>query len=341
MNVAKDVFDWAVGQPATLWHDAGDFAQDIEEGVDELENHFQPLEDRFTDFVTPTKRPSGNYQGAPRKRPRNDPGPNMSRVRQHGGMEVETDKPHSKTAVEKYAPTVRGILGQNQRYGVLYLNRIELPPQFDDTNDQINRRTTSIFLRGIKIHRHFEGLDVFASEGRGDMGPAVVNWALIQYKCAKDPTDDAGTLAELRTRFFTQANSETQWYHPFQDWLPNANVTNPFDIYDINHIHGTMNQHTDYNILARKRMRISQYFNTTSQSDARKSVARVRAYFKVPQRIYLEGSDNGTWNHPIYEVYWITPINSVNILRNYPSTGTAAHFNTRSQNTVYYRELKH
>jgi len=285
----------------------------------------------------PPKEPPHKAPGAPRKH-----SANMSHVtHRKPGVGIETDKPHSMTGVEKFEPDVRGELFQNLRYGKLYSRRITLPPQKAGGDDDINRRSTSIYLKGIKIHRHFEGLDVFASEGRGDMGPAVMNWALIQFKCAKDPADDTALIEALKLKFFTQANDPDVWYHPYEDWPDNAAVTNPFDIYDMKHIHGTINQHTDFNILARKRLPIAQWFNLTTGKENRKTIARVRHYFKVPQRIYLEGSDNATWNHPIYEIWWGTPINPVYVQRNYPATGTAEHYNSRSMNTVYFKELKH
>jgi len=69
-------------------------------------------------------------------------------------------------------------------------------------------------------------------------------------------------------------------------------------------------------------------------------VVKFKEYIKTPQRIYLEDvNDNFTWEHPIFEVFWVTAVNAAHLNRYIGATTSDPIGVKIAKNTLYFNEL--
>lgn len=255
-------------------------------------------------------------------------------------LKVQSDGKHGYGMA--FSNTINGIKTENLPVGVFNWNRVDLPPLQDDSNE-INRRENNIFLKGVKIHREWHGqiYSTTPNVATSYIGPMKINWALIQFNCKLDNSQEGAELAKMvdvQSRFFVQKNSSDVHYTGFgkYNWLT-ANTT---EAYNINHNDGKLYTHNDYRVLARRSFFIEQRQPITASSipQKAKTTVKLKEYFKTPQRIYLEDPINvGTWQHPMYEIWWAAPISPVHI----PTVGaTPTQIATIHKNTVYFSDLK-
>jgi len=307
--------------------------------------YYHPLGPKY-EGAKPVYNSYGLKTSTPAKRPGTSlvsPSPGQ-RQRTSGSMAARSrsinhhmsDKSHGTG--QSYTANAKKVKNSNLGYGKLYWSRIVLPPAAtSDAN--INRRDNNILLKGVKINRYFYGQSATkVSSTQGYCGPAVINWALIQFNCRLESgAPETTKFDEVKTKFFADTNSNDLWYAPFDEWPSNTFLGTTFDLKMID---APMSDKNDYRILTRKRMSIDQFtLNDTNPHPGKTS--RVHKYFRMPQRIYLEAGDLDTWEHPIYEVWWGCPINEKWVEITYPTTGTATHYTTSSRNQVYFNELNH
>lgn len=347
-----------MSDPYALEEEANNLAQDIDQSYHTVKNwlkrKYHPLFPRtHPSRQPPSVRPSGITAGitvSPIRRPARPHMPTMSHAASQTISHHMSDISHG-TGMSN-SNSSRGNFTGGLRCGQLYASRVHLPPP-STTDQEVNARANHIKLKGIKIHREFHtkmstsnfnvgGTIDYRPGEFGYMGPMVINWALIQFKCQKDPGAEGGdvNIADaLKPQFWNDDSGTTNWFAPYTEWEPNSNTVDPKDLFDTKNIYGSLCHHNDYRVLARKRMGFSQYLPFNHMNA--KTTAVVHRYFKMPQRIYLEGGDINTWEHPIYEIWWATPINR-DFLLNWPDTAgqNAVQFVTFSKNTVYFRDIK-
>lgn len=232
----------------------------------------------------------------------------------------------------------------NLRVGKLYARRWQLPGQ-SNLPERINVRDGNIRVSGIKVHREFTGVHCDntltpTQSSTGYMGPMVLNWALIQFKCQVSETDDSVTATRLLAKFFTDDTANNLWYAPFVEYPDNGTPATLKSGYDVKHIWGNMCKHNDYRILARKRCKFHQIQdNGVRGSHNNQTKCTIHQFYRMPQNIYLEDPQNLlTWEHPIFEIWWATPQN-MHFLENYPSTGVPDHYETQWKNTTYFKKI--
>jgi len=295
---------------------------------------------KSTAGFTPTKRPLGSTVTPSPKRSkmpvhRSSTIPHAMGDKAHGGNEMHTEDD-------------KKIEYTNLRAIKLYFHRIALPPASID-NLSINRRDNNILLKGVKIHRVFHGVQTAGTAGDfGYIGPMVVNWALIQWNCPININNEQAELdmmTELKSKFFADATDNDKWWAPFDEGLAGGPYLDAW--YDLKHINGSMCDKNNYRILARKRKMLSQFATITgnwaNQAVRCPTTATIQHYFKMPQRIYLEGGDPATWSHPIYEIWWATPQNPNMAKLGWPTVagGNARHYNSYNRHCTYFKEIPH
>jgi len=257
------------------------------------------------------------------------------------------DQKHSKS--ERYSNSNVG----NQvpfDLGELNFNRIDLPPRDVPTGGDsapVNRRDNHIFLKGIKfdVEWHLSEANREENNANPHLGPLYINWALIQYKCQVPQAAIEPTLTATQEKFFVDTASSDKWFTSFGPYPAIPTQTN----YSLLHHKGAMCPHNNYRILARrswmKTPRLKVGTGTTSgvlvDNPGSTGVVKFKEYMKTPQRIYLEDVNNLlTWEHPIYEVFWVTPVNATH-MRRYGTSTTRSTVGTKiAKNTLYFHELK-
>jgi len=339
-QIVKDIIGQVDKGVSTLWGDAGDLAEDIEEGVERFEDqHLTPLRKRWRGRAPGLPSPKRLRYGYP------DSGMSTQQRRPPKRTKTLGDKKHASS--ERYTNSSKGTQ-LDAFIGRLSFNRVELPPRSPTTGGDsaaINRRDNHIFLKGIKFDVEWHLHDAAREKNLPNphLGALYINWALIQFKC-QVPESGQGQqdIVDAATaRWFVDTTDNAKWYQPYAGY---STIPVKGD-YSMLHHGGAMCPHNNYRILARRSFKKTPRLVTGDNGllntmHAGSTVVKFKQYMKTPQRIYLEGvGDSATWEHPIYEVYWIS-VENADCLSRYGTATTAAPVGTKiARNTVYYHEI--
>jgi len=299
------------------------------------------------DYAGNVVTPSPNKN---RKRKSNMPNrANTKRIRHHD----REARINSHSVFEKKVNRV-------SRCGYLYHERIRLPPKQlstdMDTEQGRSYRENDIYLKGIKILREWHGKDSTNSinlnpSNNGYVGPQLINWCLIQFDCTKSinaEDADSNIHAALVSQWWSSKSGTDNRSTPFTELDPvEPDSTTAIGKWQTYWTTGAINPHhqAQFKILAREQRICNQVFRGGDSGDAsQKNVARIHKYFKIPTPIYLHNGDEEAWGSPIYEVWWISPINS-NYLKNYTTAQIAnptepQQFNEVGHTQVYFKDLQ-
>ncbi|UOF80605.1 putative capsid protein [Naiadivirus wakense] len=295
-------------------------------------------------------RPAGPFSSPAKGRPltttvtpspKRHRGPNMPFHKSSTIPHVMGDKSHGSN--EMHTEDDVKVQYNQLRCGELYYQRIVLPPLSADNDDQ-NARDCSIFLKGLKVHREwYANASNAANAIDGYVGPMIINWALIQWNCPIAVDQGGDKKTELLSRFFTDYNDPTKFHAPFNEYPTSGPLLGTE--FDMKHIDGNMSDKNDYRILARRRKMFRQFLYSTGgiAQGTTKTTARIKEYFKMPQRVYLEGGDEYNWSHPIWEIWWVTPQNPLIMAKGWTTTPgqVCNHYTSYNRHTTYYKEIKH
>jgi len=279
-----------------------------------------------------------------RKRLFNDMGttnPPTKRIRHHDGDKKEA----SGGAFNDYKQI------NAEQIGKLYVQRIRLPPLVSGIA-QRNARKHDIFLKGVKIDFQAFGLHAYSAanpspatpspQENGFMGPCVLNWALIQLDCSREPSTnnnfDEPLAVDLATEWWSSFENSDNESRPFVQFPPAAAV--PTDFWSDYLLSGRINPHhpVGFKILARESTHLQQIMQNGAGGPGQKTWGRIQKYFKIPQFVYLHDNAEKEWNHPLYMVHWISPL-SPSYLSNFPAVGTARHFDTVVRTTTFFNNI--
>lgn len=288
--------------------------------------------------------------------------PNMSTYTRHRSINHATGDQSHGLGERSGTGLIRR---QNERCCKLYVSRLALPYIDPDIDMTHTANKGSLLIKGWKIHKEFHGMPSDSSNqpnptARGSashMGPCIVNWALLQFKCPVLPAGEGETVDrphdDLVAKFFTEEAIPGQYSAPFielPDKMINPDPSQPFDqsdgyaaAWNDKWIHGSLNnKNVEWKVLCRKRLPIQQIKSMFNGDTNQKCRATIHQYFRMPQRVYLEQNNPNTWQHPIYEVWWYTPIN-LQGLRSWPTENSASadQFESFTRTTCYYKELTH
>jgi len=246
------------------------------------------------------------------------------------------------------------------RCGFLYHSRIRLPPKQLSTDMDTEQgrayRENDIYLKGIKIFREWHGKDTTIAlalnpANNGYMGPQLINWCLIQFDCTKGidgESDDQQIHDALVSQWWSSRSGTDNRSTPFTELDPvEPNTATAIGKWQTYWTTGAINPHhqAQFKILAREQRICNQVNRQQDSGDAaQRNVARIHKYFKIPTPIYLHNGDEAAWGSPIYEVWWISPLNS-NYLKNYTTAAVAGavepeQFNEKGHTQVYFKDLQ-
>jgi len=249
---------------------------------------------------------------------------------------------------------------RDSRVGYLYHERVRLPPKQlstdMDTGQGRATRENDIYLKGIKVLREWHGKDCtivgnLQTTNNGYMGPVLINWCLIQFDCTKGidgESDDQNIHDALVAQWWSSKSGTDNRSTPFTELLPvEPSTGDSIGKWQTYWTTGAINPHhqAQFKILAREQRMVSQVFkNGDHGTMSQHSVARIHKYFKIPTPIYLHNGDEQAWGSPIYEVWWLSPLNS-NMLKNYTTAAVAnatepIQFNELGHTQVYYKDLQ-
>jgi len=248
--------------------------------------------------------------------------------------------------------------------GQLNATRLRLPPKEGGLTSK-NERKTDFYLKGYKIDFQVHGQ--FASQNtsnqssslpavRGNMGMCVLNFAIIQFQCPTPWSADPVTQATLdrqlanvvRSQFFSAREGNINNSREFIELNGNEPTTPPaigarnkWNHYWLN---GAINPNNSafgsFKVLARER-RFVQQIVQGGGGRTQKNSATIRKYFRIPQYINLHDNEDQNWRHPLYVIYWVTPL-CAGYLLNWPDQAgqTASQFDVDAQFDGYFKDIE-
>lgn len=246
--------------------------------------------------------------------------------------------------------------------GQLYCERVRLPTT-ETSDQQYNARERDIYMKGLKIQMKFFGFHADGSgnltipepRARGFMGPMKVNFALIQMNCRKASSElvdvngynlDAQAVGNsILPEFFSSNEGLQNMSRPFNQ----LNAGEPSQSAAVGKwndywVDGAMNPDSSvgYKILARQTGYFQQIFQNGAGGPGQKNQFYINKYFKIKTPIKLHNNLETNWNHPIYMIWWVVPLNP-QWLQNFAILGVNSpsnHFKTQIRQTIYYNEIK-
>lgn len=236
------------------------------------------------------------------------------------------------------------------RVGNLLATRLKLPDTEDTvmTDHPRNLRERDIYLKGYKIDAQWFGkpsntVDVTNQNPSpiGFMGMCVVNMALLQFHCPVKDTETEVATALLGEWWASHEGTQNK-SRAFTGLQGNeATYTDARNKWQDYWLSGRINPHHSkgFRVLARERCMLQQILQNGTGGPGQKNQGRIAKYFRIPQHIYLHNNDEANWEHPIYMVTWISPLN-YNYLRNYPTSGVADQFEEYTRITCYYKDIE-
>lgn len=195
------------------------------------------------------------------------------------------------------------------------------PDTFLDIGANGYRRGQDIYLKGVKICRHFHITNDNSS------WPHMVHWALVQHK-ENDERQDA-IEGSLRRQFFRVHNDANQKTLNFDD-----NTANWNQIYNC----APMNPDGDWNILTHWKMRLEPAPGRGATGmPSTKWLKTVSKYYKLRTPVHFQNKlddppnsrSDDIPNNPVYEVWWFSAI----MPQGHSATQT---LQSAAYNTTYY-----
>lgn len=187
------------------------------------------------------------------------------------------------------------------------------------------RDGNQIFCRGIKINRLFQYRAYGGSTS--DVGPVIVNWALLQCKNYMSITTIIEKINEdfLRDLSLDGRSRDFEPYAQAGDpWRQSMNVC-------------PINPDNNFNVLSHKRKMIQ--IKANADNIKANSIWWIKKYFKIGKRFTFPANEENQPINTIFECFWY---NSFSV-EQFPVTpagpGAASFLSTNYYNQVYFNDI--
>lgn len=186
-------------------------------------------------------------------------------------------------------------------------------------NTVIGRKSNIILVKGAKICR------TFTYKPNLDIGPILVNWAIVQLKDEELKPQVGQFMAQDFFRSFQTTGKRHRNFDAYADSSPWSHHFNCL----------AMNPDSNLKIIMRKRkvlypQRIDN--NKTHHSD----YWHINRYFKINQRQTYESSTTLTPRKPYYEIWWYNTVSNVQ----FPANPIAeSYIRTHKTNSTYFSDI--